>query len=88
MKYVKSYASRFASFKSYVEKTKLDSHGILSLEVETRWNSTYTMLEIAVNFERAFARMYIDDHNYRKYCLQRQLKGHPTTNDWNLVKVL
>ncbi|KAH0675339.1 hypothetical protein KY285_023140 [Solanum tuberosum] len=86
VKYVKSSASRFASFKSYVEKTKLDTHGLLSLDVETRWNSTYTMLETAVNFEKAFARMYVDDHNYRKYCLQSELKGHPTTNDWQLVK--
>ncbi|KAH0665456.1 hypothetical protein KY290_027688 [Solanum tuberosum] len=86
LKYVKSSASRFASFKSYVEKVKLDTHGVLSLDVETRWNSTYTMLETAVNFEKAFARMYVDDHNYRKYCLQSELKGHPTTNDWQLVK--
>ncbi|KAH0698379.1 hypothetical protein KY289_015861 [Solanum tuberosum] len=35
VKYVKSSASRFASFKSYVEKTKLDTHGLLSLDVET-----------------------------------------------------
>ncbi|KAH0661760.1 hypothetical protein KY284_026691 [Solanum tuberosum] len=58
LKYVKSSASRFASFKSYVEKAKIDTHGVLSLDVETRWNSTYTMLETAVNFEKAFARMY------------------------------
>ncbi|KAH0691526.1 hypothetical protein KY289_018884 [Solanum tuberosum] len=88
VKYVKSSTSRFASFKSYVEKTKLDTHGLLSLDVETRWNSTNTMLETAVNFEKAFARMYVDDHNYRKYCLQSELKGHPTTNDWQLVKDL
>ncbi|KAH0670553.1 hypothetical protein KY290_025970 [Solanum tuberosum] len=70
VKYVKSSASRFASFKSYIKKTKLDTHGLLSLDVETRWNSTYTMIETAVNFEKAFARMYVDDHNYRTYCLQ------------------
>ncbi|KAH0720292.1 hypothetical protein KY284_005322 [Solanum tuberosum] len=34
VKYVKSSASKFASFKSYVEKAKLDTHGLLSLEVE------------------------------------------------------
>ncbi|XP_015170033.1 zinc finger BED domain-containing protein RICESLEEPER 1-like [Solanum tuberosum] len=57
VKYVKSSASRFASFKSYIKKTKLDTHGLLSLDVETRWNSTYTMIETAVNFEKAFARI-------------------------------
>ncbi|KAM3381565.1 hypothetical protein P3S68_007138 [Capsicum galapagoense] len=86
VKYVKSSASRFTSFKSYVEKVKLDTHGLLSIDVETRWNSTYTMLNTAVNFEKAFARMYVDDHNYRKYCLQSGLKGHPTTTDWQNVR--
>ncbi|KAM3337877.1 hypothetical protein P3S68_032202 [Capsicum galapagoense] len=81
VKYVKSSASRFASFKSYVEKVKIDTHGLLSLDVEARWNSTYTVLNTPVNFEKAFARMYLDDHNYRKYCLQSGLKGHPTTTD-------
>lgn len=63
VKYVKSSASRFTSFKSYVEKVKIYTHGLLSLDVETRWNYTYTMLDTAVNFEKAFAGMYVDDHN-------------------------
>lgn len=86
VKYVKSSPSRFDSFKSYVEKVKINTHGLLSLDVETRWNSTYTMLDTAVNFEKAFARMYVDDHKYQKYCLLSGLKGHPSTNDWKDVK--
>ncbi|KAH0634640.1 hypothetical protein KY289_038150 [Solanum tuberosum] len=64
VKYVKSSASRTDSFRSYVEKVKLDTHGLLSLDVETRWNSTYLMLNTAQKFEKAFARMYEDDHKY------------------------
>ncbi|KAH0725483.1 hypothetical protein KY284_001348 [Solanum tuberosum] len=64
VKYVMSSASRTDSFRSYVEKVKLDTHGLLSLDVETRWNSTYLMLNTAQKFEKAFARMYEDDHKY------------------------
>ncbi|PHT55519.1 hypothetical protein CQW23_04005 [Capsicum baccatum] len=36
VKYVKSSSVIAASFKSYVEKVKLDTNGLLSLDVETR----------------------------------------------------
>ncbi|XP_019263737.1 PREDICTED: zinc finger BED domain-containing protein RICESLEEPER 2-like [Nicotiana attenuata] len=89
VKYVKSSSARLASFKSTVEKVKIDSHGHLSLDVETRWNSTYMMLSIAIKFEKAISRMYIDDHKYQKYCLDMIRKAvHPSGVDWKKVKVL
>lgn len=57
VKYVKSSYTRTTSFMSYVEKVKLDTHGLLSLDVETRWYSTYLMLNTAVKFQKAFSRM-------------------------------
>nr|XP_016435711.1 PREDICTED: zinc finger BED domain-containing protein RICESLEEPER 2-like [Nicotiana tabacum] len=87
-KYVKSSSGRLASFKSIVEKVKIDSHGLLSLDVETSWNSTYMMLSIAIKFEKAFSRMFIDDHKYQKYCLDMIGKAaHPSGDDWKNVKV-
>lgn len=88
VKYVKSCSSRIDSFKSYVEKAKLDSHGLLSLDVEMRWNSIYLMLNTAQNFEKVFSRMYEDDHRYFRYYLN--LKGatkHPFVDDWQNVRV-
>ncbi|KAH0782042.1 hypothetical protein KY290_001640 [Solanum tuberosum] len=88
VKYVKSSCARTTSFKSYVEKVKLNTHGLLSLDVETRWNSTYLMLNTAVKFEKAFSRMYIDDHKYFKYCLDSGGKiEHPSLEDWRDVNV-
>jgi len=88
VKYVKSSSARLASFKSIVEKVKIDSHGLLSLDVETRWNSTYMMLSTTIKFEKAFSRMYIDDHKYQKYCLDMIGKAaHPSGDDWKKVKV-
>ncbi|XP_075100048.1 zinc finger BED domain-containing protein RICESLEEPER 2-like [Nicotiana tabacum] len=85
--HVKSSPARSASFKSHVEKVKLDTRGFLSLDVETRWNSTYLMKDIAVKFEKAFSRMYIDDHKYFNYCLELSgTAGHPSSQDWQNVK--
>ncbi|XP_055826189.1 zinc finger BED domain-containing protein RICESLEEPER 2-like [Solanum dulcamara] len=88
IKYVKSSAGRFDSFKSFVEKVKIDTHGLLTLDIEIRWNSTYMMLDTTVKFEMAFSRMYDDDHKYLKYCLEiNNVGGHPSINDWKNVKV-
>ncbi|XP_075074840.1 zinc finger BED domain-containing protein RICESLEEPER 2-like [Nicotiana tabacum] len=87
VKYVKSSPARSASFKSHVEKVKLDTHGLLNLDVETRWNSTYLMLDTVVKFEKVFSRMYIDDHKYFNYCLELSgTAGHPSSEDWQNVK--
>nr|XP_016470655.1 PREDICTED: zinc finger BED domain-containing protein RICESLEEPER 2-like [Nicotiana tabacum] len=83
-----SSAGRFDSFKSFVEKAKIDTRGLLTLDVETRWNSTYMMLDTSVKFEKAFSRMYDDDHKYLKYCLEtNSMGGHPSIDDWKNVKV-
>ncbi|KAM3304103.1 zinc finger BED domain-containing protein RICESLEEPER 2-like [Capsicum chacoense] len=88
VKYVKSSSTRAASFKSYVEKVKLDTNGLLSLDVETRWNSTYLMLNTAVKFEKAFSRMNIYDHKYIKYCLDSKGKiEHPFSKDSKDVNI-
>ncbi|XP_054803961.1 zinc finger BED domain-containing protein RICESLEEPER 2-like [Prosopis cineraria] len=45
IKYVRSSPSRFHKFKELVEKMKIDSKRLLSMDCPTRWNSTYIMLE-------------------------------------------
>ncbi|XP_070040199.1 zinc finger BED domain-containing protein RICESLEEPER 2-like [Nicotiana tomentosiformis] len=87
VKYVKSSPARFASFKSFVEKVKIENHGLLSLDVETRWNSTYMMLSAAIKFEKAFSRIYVDDHKYQKHFTEMIGRGgHPNGDDWKKVK--
>lgn len=88
VKYVKSSCAITASFKSYVEKVKLDTNGLLSLNVEIRWNFTYLMFNTTAKFEKAFSRMYVDDHKYLKYCLDLNGKiEHPSLKDWKDVNV-
>ncbi|XP_042396475.1 zinc finger BED domain-containing protein RICESLEEPER 2-like [Zingiber officinale] len=56
IKYVKQSSSRLSKFKECVEIEKIESKNSLCLDVPTRWNSTFLMLNTAQKFERAFDR--------------------------------
>ena len=56
VKYVRQSPSRLQKFKECVDIEKIQSKSLLCLDVSTRWNSTYLMLETAQKFERAFER--------------------------------
>lgn len=64
MRYVRSSPNRYEVFKKCVEKQKIVSKSLVCLDVPTRWNSTYLMLEAA---EKAFERLEDEDSNYRAY---------------------
>ena len=59
--YVKLSPKRMDRFKEVVEDEKIQSKSLLSLDVPTRWNFTYLMLEAAEKFETAFDRMHEED---------------------------
>lgn len=45
------------------------------------------MLDTALKFEKAFTKMYVDDHKYQKYCREiSALRGNPSADDWKNVK--
>ena len=67
VRYVKSSPNRFEKFKACVEKEKIQSKSLLCLDVSTRWNSTYLMLESALKFVAAFERMEEDDGHFLHY---------------------
>ncbi|KAJ3697371.1 hypothetical protein LUZ61_001076 [Rhynchospora tenuis] len=67
VKYVKSSPKRLLAFKDCVEKEKIKCKSLLCLDVETRWNSTYLMLECAEKFEKAFERLGDIDRDYQLY---------------------
>ena len=45
-----------------MEKLGIESKSLLCLDVPTRWNSTYLMLEIDKNFEKVFILDFEDDN--------------------------
>ncbi|XP_074573505.1 zinc finger BED domain-containing protein RICESLEEPER 1-like [Curcuma longa] len=67
VRYIRSSPSRFQSFKKCASIEKIECKRHPCLDVETRWNSTYLMLESTLEFEKAFERLREDDSNYQKY---------------------
>lgn len=47
-----------------VEKEGIKSKSVVRLDVATRWNSTYMMLDGAEKFQKAFERLEEDDMNF------------------------
>ncbi|CAM8898360.1 unnamed protein product [Rhodiola kirilowii] len=57
VRYVRQSPSRWEKFKECIAYEKIESKNSVCLDVRTRWNSTYKMLESAVKFEAAFDRL-------------------------------
>ncbi|XP_024190222.1 zinc finger BED domain-containing protein RICESLEEPER 2-like [Rosa chinensis] len=68
VKYVRSSLARLDSFKACVEQEQIPCIGLVVMDVPTRWNSTFLMLEAALKFKAAFARMEEQpDSNFSAY---------------------
>lgn len=58
VKFVHASPARLGTFKKCVEiEKKLSQKALPSMDVDTRWNSTYLMLESSIDFEKAFERL-------------------------------
>uniref|UniRef100_A0A803MNA4 BED-type domain-containing protein n=1 Tax=Chenopodium quinoa TaxID=63459 RepID=A0A803MNA4_CHEQI len=80
VRYVRSSPSRAKLFAHSSMLVKVSCKGSVCLDVATRWNSTFLMLETALKFEKAFNRFAEDDPDF-----SRELKdGVPTQEDWKL----
>ena len=75
MRYMKSSPNRNQILRSFVEKLGIESKSLLCLDVPTRWNSTYLMLETAQKFEKVFIRMDYEDDSYSSYFMNKENSG-------------
>ena len=50
-----------------MEMLGMEFKSLLYLDVPTRWNSTYLMLEAVENFEKLFLRMDFENDGYSPY---------------------
>ena len=64
VQYVISPPQRQSTFKLCVEKEKVDFKNKLCLDVPTRWNYAYIMLEKAEKYQKGFERLEEDDPNF------------------------
>jgi hypothetical protein len=98
IRFVRSSPSRQLAFKKCVEKLHIECKKSLCLDVATRWNSAYLMLEAAEKFEKKFIRLGESEPRYMSYFLEFDSKGNkknigpPSLEDWKndrtLVKFL
>ena len=65
VRFVRQSPARLRRFKECVEFEKIESRRLLCLDVPTRWNSTYLMLDTTEKFERAFDMYSLQDPNYK-----------------------
>ncbi|XP_062088415.1 zinc finger BED domain-containing protein RICESLEEPER 2-like [Humulus lupulus] len=86
VRYVRSSPARLKRFKESCKDANIESKALLCLDVVTRWNSTYLMLESAIKFNKAFENLEADA-NYTKYFDEERMDGPPTNLDWEKAVV-
>ncbi|GER30777.1 zinc finger BED domain-containing protein 4 [Striga asiatica] len=67
VKYIRSSPVRLQEFKACVKKEELDNKKVCVLDVQTRWNSTFIMLETAYELKLAFDSLAEEDNKYKGY---------------------
>ena len=75
VRYVKSSPNRNKNFRSFMERLGIESKCLLSLDVPTRCNSTYHMLDTTEKFEKVFLRMDFKDDSYFSYFMNKENSG-------------
>lgn len=80
IKYIRNSPARLLIFMEHVEKLKIECKVSLSLDVPTRWNSTYMMLETALKYQLVFGRFGLP--------LDLNGVGPPDDDDWKKIERL
>ncbi|XP_077240361.1 zinc finger BED domain-containing protein RICESLEEPER 2-like [Tasmannia lanceolata] len=75
VRYVRSSPSRLKLFKECVDTERIQSKCSLCLDVSTRWNSTFLMLNAAQKFEKAFESFNDQDPFFRSELDSGELDG-------------
>uniref|UniRef100_A0A8I6WKK9 Zinc finger BED domain-containing protein RICESLEEPER 2-like n=1 Tax=Hordeum vulgare subsp. vulgare TaxID=112509 RepID=A0A8I6WKK9_HORVV len=83
VKFIKNSPARITKFKKCAELEKLTSKGFLSLDVCTRWNSTYLMLKAAATYEKVFVRYEEEDPYFAIELNSDKMPGVPEPEDWD-----
>jgi hypothetical protein len=74
VRYSKSSPSRKQLFKEAIDHTNMKRQALPSVDVPTRWNSTYLMLQSTLPYKEAFETLAVKDANFT-HC--------PTFEEWD-----
>ena len=74
-RYVKSSPNRNQTFRSFMERLGIESKCLLCLDIPTRWNSTYLMLDTVENVEKVFLSIDFEDDSYSSYFTNKENSG-------------
>ncbi|KAL4309888.1 hypothetical protein GQ457_01G012950 [Hibiscus cannabinus] len=85
VKYLRSSPARLQKFRSCAEEENINSKSLVCLDIETRWNYTYSMLKSALVFRRVFKNMKTKCIPYTKEL--RKVGDPPDDEDWDKVTV-
>ncbi|KAL2225527.1 UNVERIFIED_CONTAM: Zinc finger BED domain-containing protein RICESLEEPER 2, partial [Sesamum indicum] len=86
VRYVRNSPARYKKFQECAEF--IETKKLLSLDVPTRWNSTYLMLEAATCLKRAFDAYEDIDLAYKNDLSKKPFDGVPIESDWDRAKML
>ncbi|XP_070035978.1 zinc finger BED domain-containing protein RICESLEEPER 2-like [Nicotiana tomentosiformis] len=91
VRYVRSSLGMTLKFKQCCAHVKVECTKTLCLDVPTRWNSTYFMLDTAKNFEKAFDKFHLFDDGFSTYlcshlCEDGSSAGPFESDDWVNVR--
>ena len=64
MKYDRPSPARLQIFKDFANEDKMSTKNCLTMDVPTRWNSTFTMLDGAIECQKTFERLEEHDPSY------------------------
>ena len=77
IKFVKASESRELLFAKCVESVRIKENAGLLLDVTTRWNSTYKIIDMALKYQAAFGHLKL---------IERSYKFHPSEDEWRRLK--
>lgn len=82
VRFVRASPGRMDRFRTFIKDCRIQENCTVQLDVPTRWNSTYLMLESALKFQKAFKRLGERDAEYATMS-----SGIPKTEDWDNARV-
>ncbi|KAJ0764227.1 putative ribonuclease H-like superfamily [Helianthus annuus] len=85
--WIRKSPSRIDKFNNFAKLVNANTEKHLLLDVATRWNSTYLMLEVAQSYEKTFERYDIEESVFRT---ELEKAGHEELKpkDWQSVRDL